>query len=63
MGSDAGHDVLAEPFGWQALIDMMGVKTPAIVDLGHFGGDLPKNDWNLEFTKKDGNTKRSGHIW
>jgi predicted TIM-barrel fold metal-dependent hydrolase len=51
MGSDDTHNEAAGPIGWQALITARGSTRPARVNLGHFGGDSPKDDWNTELAR------------
>lgn len=51
MGSDDAHNAAAGPAGWQAVINAVGSAHPARVNLGHFGGDSPHDNWNFELAR------------
>jgi predicted TIM-barrel fold metal-dependent hydrolase len=63
MGADSGADEFGGPKGWTALLDKMRGATPPIINIGHFGGDVPPpghtdNHWPAEiaalFDRVDG---------
>jgi predicted TIM-barrel fold metal-dependent hydrolase len=54
MGADIAADDFGGPVGWAALLKKMQGAAPPIVNLGHFGGDVPEEDhpnthWPADF--------------
>jgi predicted TIM-barrel fold metal-dependent hydrolase len=59
MGTDLAADDFGAPQGWQDLLNKMKGGRPPVINIGHFGGDVPgddhpNSDWPAQFAQMFG---------